>query len=761
MKTSGRGLSGLICALLAIAVASLAIFTLYPTPQRQFERAVSLEKQGKYAEALAEYKRLLPRIPVTQSDALSKTQTHMGECYWQLDQPNEALRMFEQAIESDGGNLAARLHAGEIYLAGGLPQRGAEQAMFVVAQQPNNVDALVLLASAYASVGKNELATTFFTRALQVDPSQAAVALHLADLWARGEQPGKAREVLQKGIASNPHDAGLRLALGRVEEHEGNLPAAEEAYRAAVLASDIPETNRRLAQFLSRSGRHIEAELVLRRMDMRNPSLPSALADFEVIAGRAPNAAQRYLKELEILPAKDPNDQEAATISGVAARLVEADLAELPLGKPGGAQKTAAAQAWAHLEQYRSKLDATTVSILEAEIALAEGSVTLAQSKAEAAVARSPQSAAAHYVLGITRYAANNKAGARTEWQSAIENDATFLPARLALGRVFFEGDDVVGAQEQLSAVLREEPANLQALLLYARVLLAARQYPSAVVIAKRAAGLDASLAEPEIVQGKAALQQGRAANALIHFEKAILLDPHDQDAIDGLTRVYRSGRVTRPMLQKMEKVAGNEPASATLFEVVGRLYADRGWYQDAIRALQSALRLEPKRATAAAALAEAFAATGKVSAAASSAQGTEGGSGELLAALEAQKKQDVRKAIDHYEAAVGRGEPSGAAANNLAWLYAQQGMKLDRALTLAQNAREMAPENPAFLDTLGYVHMQRREYTAAIEALKAAISLAELHDPEKSALPQFRVHLADAYRLAGQPEAAEKLSTQ
>lgn len=758
MRRGPHGLSGLICALLVIAAGSAVLFSLCPTPQRRFERALTLEKQGKYAAALAEYKRLLPDIPVTENDALSQVQSHMGECYWQLDQPNEALRMFEQAIVSSSHNLAARLHAGEIYLAGGLAQNSAEQATFVLSQQPHNVEALVLLGSAYANLGREGLAVTFWTRALQNDPSQSEIAVRLAELWLRGDHPEKARDVLRKNIAANPRDAQVRVALGRLEEHEGNLPAAEEAYRSAVVASDTPVTNARLAQFLERTGRHLEAELLLRRVDAHNPSLPSALGDLEIVAGQAPNAAQRYLQELERMKSGKRGETDR-NVSGIAARLIEADLADVPIHKTRNGMGPNTGQARSHLEQYRRQLDATTSDILEAEIALADGTLALAQSRAQAAVSRSPRSAAAHYVLGITRYSAHDQASARVEWRTAIENDPDFLPARLALGRVCFEADDLPGAEEQLAAVLREEPANLQALLLYSRVLLSEGHHASAAAIAQRAAGLDASRAEPEVVLGKVALQRKQPGTALIYFEKAVLLDPHDQEAIDGLTRVYRSGRVTRPMLRRMETVAGHEPASATLFEVVGRLYADRGWYPDAIRALQSALRLEPKRSTAAIALAQAFAATGRVSAAADSAQLTGSGSGELVAGLEAQKRQDVNKAIAHYEAAVGRGEPTGAAANNLAWLYAQQGAKLDRALTLAQSALEVAPENPAFLDTVGYVHLRRREYSDAIKALKAAVELAELRDPQAD-LAAFRGHLATAYRLAGQPEAAEKITT-
>ena len=51
--------------------------------------------------------------------------------------------------------------------------------------------------------------------------------------------------------------------------------------------------------------------------------------------------------------------------------------------------------------------------------------------------------------------------------------------------------------------------------------------------------------------------------------------------------------------------------------------------------------------------------------------------------------QRDARGAIEHYERAVELDPQTAAsAANNLAWLYAEQGENLDRALELAQMAR-------------------------------------------------------------------------
>src|SRR5205085_10523845 len=79
------------------------------------------------------------------------------------------------------------------------------------------------------------------------------------------------------------------------------------------------------------------------------------------------------------------------------------------------------------------------------------------------------------------------------------------------------------------------------------------------------------------------------------------------------------------------------------------------------------------------------------------------------LEAAGAQRRGDVSGAIRGYELAVDAGESSGVAANNLAWEYAQQGIKLDEALHLAASAVDRDPKNPAALDTLGVVQLKRR----------------------------------------------------
>jgi len=131
-------------------------------------------------------------------------------------------------------------------------------------------------------------------------------------------------------------------------------------------------------------------------------------------------------------------------------------------------------------------------------------------------------------------------------------------------------------------------------------------------------------------------------------------------------------------------------------------------------------------------------------------------GISEVFQGVAAEQRGDVDAAVSHYEAAVRAGDRTAVAANNLAWIYAGRRTHLDRALEVAKRAVELSPRDAGILDTLGFVHLQRREYTDAVKILEHARSLA-LGDrtPE---LPQIEQHLRTAYISSGQPELAAAL---
>ncbi|WP_341647478.1 hypothetical protein [Thauera humireducens] len=78
---------------------------------------------------------------------------------------------------------------------------------------------------------------------------------------------------------------------------------------------------------------------------------------------------------------------------------------------------------------------------------------------------------------------------------------------------------------------------------------------------------------------------------------------------------------------------------------------------------------------------------------------------------------------------------------NNLAWASSQT--KDPKALSYAELAHELAPENPAILDTLGMIQIDRGQTEKGLANLQKAVSLA----PD---LLPLRLNLARSYAGAG-----------
>ena len=193
-------------------------------------------------------------------------------------------------------------------------------------------------------------------------------------------------------------------------------------------------------------------------------------------------------------------------------------------------------------------------------------------------------------------------------------------------------------------------------------------------------------------LQGEVALYSGDNATAETSFQRAIELDPNDLGAYEKLARYLMVTGRQDEVVKTYEAALAQNPDSARLHLTVGSLY---------------------------------------------------------------ELRQDVPKAIQHYEDAVRLDPKLAVAKNNLAYLIAETGGNLDRALDLAQEAKELLPDNPNAADTLGWVLYKKQSHDAAIGYLREAVRGMEPDDPQ---LPIVRQHLALAYEAAGDVKSAREV---
>jgi Tfp pilus assembly protein PilF len=115
---------------------------------------------------------------------------------------------------------------------------------------------------------------------------------------------------------------------------------------------------------------------------------------------------------------------------------------------------------------------------------------------------------------------------------------------------------------------------------------------------------------------------------------------------------------------------------------------------------------------------------------------------------LEAQQRR--ADAIRAYEAVLAEHPAAGVAANNLAWLYAEDD-RLDEALQLALVAKQELGRAPNARDTLGWIYVRKKQ---PLDAIPLLVQCTEAQ-PDN---PTYAYHLAVAYSDAGHTAKAREV---
>jgi tetratricopeptide (TPR) repeat protein len=95
-------------------------------------------------------------------------------------------------------------------------------------------------------------------------------------------------------------------------------------------------------------------------------------------------------------------------------------------------------------------------------------------------------------------------------------------------------------------------------------------------------------------------------------------------------------------------------------------------------------------------------------------------------------------------------------AKNDLAWILAEEGTDLERALALAQEAQQAEPENAEIADTLGYVYLKKGLSDPALQQFKYAVELAgRAENDVQIERPEYHYHLGLALKALGRNDEA------
>jgi tetratricopeptide (TPR) repeat protein len=259
-----------------------------------------------------------------------------------------------------------------------------------------------------------------------------------------------------------------------------------------------------------------------------------------------------------------------------------------------------------------------------------------------------------------------------------------------------------------------------------------------------------------QLEMGWVALERRQFVDARQAFERALHLAPQSRDARSGLVATeIATGRidVARKHVDAWRQALPND---RRLDVLAARVELSAGNSGEAERLLQAVLSADPSQLDAYELLGRMYLLQKRLDRAIEqyekmaqqSARPT--GPKTLVGMLHAARGEGA-KAREVYEQIVAADPRAGIAANNLAWIYADEG-RLDDALRLAQRADEQLRRRPEAADTLGWVYFRRRQSAEAIAAFNRAIERAPAN-------AVYRYHLALAHlQMGDQQRGREEL---
>jgi tetratricopeptide (TPR) repeat protein len=112
------------------------------------------------------------------------------------------------------------------------------------------------------------------------------------------------------------------------------------------------------------------------------------------------------------------------------------------------------------------------------------------------------------------------------------------------------------------------------------------------------------------------------------------------------------------------------------------------------------------------------------------------------------EKKGEYSACVDVLKQVISNDASHAVALNFLGYLYAERGENLDQAEELIKRALEIRPGDGFFLDSLGWVYFQKKDYPLALETLLKANELT----PNEGVILE---HIAETYQALGDRKKA------
>lgn len=521
-------------------------------------------------------------------------------------------------------------------------------------------------------------------------------------------KPGLSEESVRAGALKMPRESEIVYLLlsGEIAGQRGQFETALDSYlKAAKLTRDprVAARATQIALYLKNMDKAREAAATWRQHDPGNTEAKRLSAMLELKSGNT-EAAFEQLSGL--LSAPQP-DLESTLIE-----LVKLLDAEVP--------KDTALDLMRRLVERFPRL--AEIHFAYALLAADKGEYQLALSETEKALALHPDWSRARLLQAQVMSQMGDSEAARGVIQRALKSDPNNLRLRLIYSQFLAKSGDIKSAEKELRWILAREPGNDDARFGLGMALMEQGRTEQARQEFMRLADSSRWKTQSYFYLGLIEARRNHLTGALQWFDR-VNEGPLAFDAkVNGVTALIGMGQLTeaRQRLSQVRKQFPNEALRLYLLEA--ELLTKNKDYVAAFDLLSEALEEMP-------------------------------GQVELLytRALVAEQLDKIEVLEGDLRAVLEKNPEDPNALNALGYTLADRfPMRLQEAKKLLDKAMELKPDDPAIMDSYGWLHYRLGDYETALRYLRRSFEMVS--DPEIGA------HLGEVLWESGHQREARKV---
>ena len=602
---------------------------------------------------------------------------------------------------------------------------------------PTSLQGLQLAGAVEFQLNSLLQAEVYLTKAVQLAPELPLARRLLILTFLRSGQPARAMATLLPGLNREPVDPELLSVAGEVYLQNGDVKKAKEYFTKA--AQQAPKDARKrttlaLSHLISGS-----ADAAFEELQDIAESDTGTTADLALVSAHLRRQEfDKALKAIDRLEKKQPDKPLAAHLRA-RTLLAKRDVA--------GARKS--------FERALAIDPAYFPAVASlASLDMADKRPDDAKKRFQAVLARDPNNAQA--LLALAELAA--RSGATTEdvakhIGNAVAANPTDVTARLLLIDLYLRNQDFKTASSTAQNAVAAVPDSHELLEALGRTQQASGELNQAIATYTKLASMQPLSPRPQLRLAEVHLGAKNKDAAGVSLRKALEIKPDLLEAQRALIVLALEGKKFQEAVAVARTVQKQRPKEAAGYLLEGDAHAFQKNWDAAATAYRVGLKQISTSSELALKLHSVLQASGKDVEADKFSVGWQKDNPKDAAFLtylgdSAIARNEFGNAERNYGRVVKLQPTNAGAFNNLAWVSAK--LNKEGAISYAEKANDLAPNQPAFMDTLAMLLSEKGDYVKA-KAIQEKVLVLQ----PKNAV--FKLNLAKIYIKGGDKELARK----